>query len=212
MHEIFQGTSVIAIVTVTRVADAVPLAAALLRGGLRVIEVTLRTPEATAAIRDIARRLPDAVVGAGTVLTGADVTRAVEAGARFLVSPGLTPDLVAAGLASDLPYLPGAVTPSEIIAARERGFSLLKFFPAAASGGIEALRQLAPVFPGIAFCPTGGVNSDTAPAYLALPNVPLVGGSWLAPEAAIAAGDWAAIEAGARQAARLSRRLQSASL
>lgn len=162
MHEIFQGTSVIAIVTVTRAADAVPLAAALLRGGLRVIEVTLRTPEATAAIRDIARRLPDAVVGAGTVLTGADVTRAVEAGARFLVSPGLTPDLVAAGLASDLPYLPGAVTPSEIIAARERGFSLLKFFPAAASGGIEALRQLAPVFPGIAFCPTGGVNGETA--------------------------------------------------
>lgn len=203
MHEIFQGTSVIAMVSLARAADAVPLASALLRGGLRVIEVSLRTPEATAAIQAIARHLPDAVVGAGAVLTGADVTRAVEAGARFLASPGLTPDLVAAGLASDLPYLPGAVTPSEVIAAREHGFSLLKFFPAAASGGIEALRQLAPVFPGIAFCPTGGVDGETASGYLALPNVPLVGGGWMAPAEAIAAGDWAGIEERARRACRL---------
>lgn len=203
MHEIFQGTSVIAMVSLARAADAVPLASALLRGGVRVIEVSLRTPEATAAIQAIARHLPDAVVGAGAVLTGADVTRAVEAGARFLASPGLTPDLVAAGLASDLPYLPGAVTPSEVIAAREHGFSLLKFFPAAASGGIEALRQLAPVFPGIAFCPTGGVDGETASGYLALPNVPLVGGGWMAPAEAIAAGDWAGIEERARRACRL---------
>lgn len=203
MHEIFQGTSVIAMVSLARAADAVPLASALLRGGLRVIEVSLRTPEATAAIRAIARHLPDAVIGAGAVLTGADVTRAVEAGARFLASPGLTADLVAAGLASDLPYLPGAVTPSEVIAAREHGFSLLKFFPAAASGGTEALRQLAPVFPGIAFCPTGGVDGETASGYLALPNVPLVGGGWMAPAEAIAAGDWAGIEERARRACRL---------
>lgn len=212
MHEIFQGTSVIAIVTLVRAADAVPLASALLRGGLRVVEVTLRTPEATDAIREIARRLPDIVVGAGTVLTGADVSRAVAAGARFLVSPGLTPDLVAAGRGSALPYMPGAVTPSEIIAAREHGFSLLKFFPAVASGGLEALRQLAPVFPGIAFCPTGGLNGENAADYLALPNVAMVGGGWMAPTEAIAAGDWAGLEQRARQAARLGRRGQPASL
>jgi 2-dehydro-3-deoxyphosphogluconate aldolase/(4S)-4-hydroxy-2-oxoglutarate aldolase len=206
MHAIFQGTTVIPVVTVPRAADAVPLASALLRAGLRVIEVTLRTPEALAAIGEIARKLPDVVVGAGTVLTGADVTRAVEAGAHFLVSPGLTPDLVAAGLASELPYVPGAVTPSEVIAAREHGFSLLKFFPAAASGGLEALRQLAPVFPGIAFCPTGGVGEANAADYLALPNVPLVGGSWMAPAEAVASGDWAGIEERARRAARLSSR------
>jgi 2-dehydro-3-deoxyphosphogluconate aldolase / (4S)-4-hydroxy-2-oxoglutarate aldolase len=206
MHAIFQGTTVIPVVTVARAADAVPLATALLRAGLRVIEVTLRTPEAAAAIREIARRVPDAIVGAGTVLTGADVTRAVEAGARFLVSPGLTPDLVAAGLGSELPYIPGAVTPSEVIAAREHGFSLLKFFPAAASGGIEALRQLAPVFPGIAFCPTGGVGEANAAEYLSLANVPMVGGSWMASGEAIATGDWAGIEERARRAARLKPR------
>ena len=206
MHEVFQGTTVMPVVTIARAADAVPLAAALLRGGLRVIEVTLRTQEAPAAIRAIARALPDMVVGAGTVLTGADVTRAVGAGARFLVSPGLTADLVAAGLGSELPYLPGAVTPSEVIAAREHGFSLLKSFPAAASGGIEALRQLAPVFPGIAFCPTGGVGAENAAQYLSLPNVPMVGGSWMAPAEAITAQDWAGIEDKARRAAGLPAR------
>jgi 2-dehydro-3-deoxyphosphogluconate aldolase/(4S)-4-hydroxy-2-oxoglutarate aldolase len=206
MHEVFQGTTVIPVVTIARAADAVPLAEALLRGGLRVIEVTLRTPEAPAAIRAIARALPDVVVGAGTVLTGADVTRAVEAGARFLVSPGLTADLVAAGLGSELPYIPGAVTPSEVIAAREHGFSLLKFFPAEAFGGIEALRQLAPVFPGIAFCPTGGVGAENAAQYLSLPNVPMVGGSWMAPAEAITAQDWAGIEDKARRAAGLPAR------
>jgi 2-dehydro-3-deoxyphosphogluconate aldolase / (4S)-4-hydroxy-2-oxoglutarate aldolase len=205
MHEIFQGTTVIPVVTIARAADAVPLAEALLRGGLRTLEVTLRTPEAPAAIRAIARALPDVIVGAGTVLTGADVTRAVEAGARFLVSPGLTADLVAAGLGSELPYIPGAVTPSEIIAAREHGFSLLKFFPAAASGGIEALRQLAPVFPGIAFCPTGGVGAENAAQYLALANVPMVGGSWMATAEAITAQDWAGITDKARRAAALRR-------
>jgi len=206
MHDLFRGTAVIPVVTIARAADAVPLASALLRGGLRVIEVTLRTPAAADAIREIARRVPDAIVGAGTVLTGADVFRAVEAGAHFLVSPGLTPDLAAAGLACELPYMPGAVTSSEVIAARELGFSLLKFFPAAAAGGIEALRQLAPVFPGIAFCPTGGVGEENAAQYLALPNVPMVGGSWMAPAAAIDAGDWAGITERARRAAGLGAR------
>ncbi len=205
MHEIFQRTTVIPVVTVPRAADAVPLGKALLRAGLRLVEVTLRTPESLAVITTIARELPDMEVGAGTVLTPADVTRAAEAGARFLVSPGLTQDLVAAGLASELPYIPGAVTPSEIIAAREHGFSLLKFFPAIAFGGTEALRQLAPVFPGIAFCPTGGLNDGNAEDFLALPNVPMVGGAWMAPADAIAAGDWAGIEEKARRAARLGR-------
>ncbi len=203
MHEIFRGVAVIPVLTIARAADAVPLAAALVRGGLRVIEVTLRTPEAPAAIREIVRRVPDAVVGAGTVLTGADITRATEAGARFLVSPGLTAELAAAGRASDLPYLPGAVTPSEVMGARELGFSLLKFFPASAAGGIEMLRAYGPVFAGIAFCPTGGITAESAGAYLSLPNVPMVGGGWLAPADAVAAGDWARIEGLARRAAQL---------
>jgi 2-dehydro-3-deoxyphosphogluconate aldolase/(4S)-4-hydroxy-2-oxoglutarate aldolase len=135
MHEIFRGTRIIPVLTIERAGDAVPLARALAQGGLNVIEVTLRTPEAPAAIAAIARELPEVVVGAGTVLRAADVTRAEEAGAKFLVSPGLTPELAAAGLASDLPYLPGAVTPSEIILARDLGISFLKFFPAHAFGG-----------------------------------------------------------------------------
>ncbi len=203
MHEIFRGVTVIPVLTIGRAADAVPLAAALVRGGLRVIEVTLRTPEAPAAIREIGRRVPDAVVGAGTVLTGADLSRATEAGARFLVSPGLTPELAAAGRAGNLPYLPGAVTPSEIMAARELGFSLLKFFPASAAGGTEMLRAYAAAFAGIGFCPTGGITAESAAAYLALINVPLIGGSWMAPADAVAAGDWARIEGLARQAAQL---------
>jgi 2-dehydro-3-deoxyphosphogluconate aldolase/(4S)-4-hydroxy-2-oxoglutarate aldolase len=205
MHEIFRGTTVIPVLTIARVADAVPLAASLLRGGLRLIEVTLRTPDALAAIRAIAHDVPDIVVGAGTVLTGADASRAREAGARFLVSPGLTPELAAAGLASGLPYLPGAVTASEVIAARDLGFSLLKFFPAAAAGGVELLRAYAPVFAGVAFCPTGGVTAENAGAYLSLANVPMVGGSWMAPAEAVAAGDWRRIEALARAAAALRR-------
>jgi len=205
MFGIFRGTAGIPVVTLARASDAAPFAAALVRGGLRVIEVTLRTPEAPAAIREIARQVPDAVVGAGTVLTGADVTRAVEAGARFLVSPGLTADLAAAGLACERPYIPGAVTPSEVIAARELGFALLKFFPAAGMGGVETLRQLAPVFPGIAFYPTGGLTGASAAEYLALPNVPMVGGGWMVPPDALAARDWATIEARARDAARLGR-------
>ena len=203
MHEIFRGVAVIPVLTIARAADAVPLAAALVRGGLRVIEVTLRTPEAPAAIREIARRAPDAVVGAGTVLTGADITRAREAGARFLVSPGLTPELAAAGRSHDLPYLPGAVTPSEVMAARELGFSLLKFFPAAAAGGIEMLRAYAAVFAGVAFCPTGGISAENAASYLALANVPMIGGSWMAPADAVTAGDWRRIEELAGQAAKL---------
>jgi 2-dehydro-3-deoxyphosphogluconate aldolase/(4S)-4-hydroxy-2-oxoglutarate aldolase len=202
MHEIFSGTTVIPVLTIARAADAMPLAKALCRGGLNVIEVTLRTPDAIAAIEEIAR-LPEAVVGAGTVLTGADARRAREAGARFLVSPGLTPDVAAAGLGSDVPFLPGVVTPSEVMQARDLGLSLLKFFPAMPAGGVAMLRAFAPVFAGIAFCPTGGITAENARDFLALPNVPMVGGAWMVPADAVAAGDWGRIERLAREAASL---------
>lgn len=206
MFEIFAAVRVIPVVTIERARDAVPLARALVRGGLNLIEVTLRTADAIAAIREIARDVPEAVVGAGTLLTGRDVARAKEAGARFLVSPGMTPDVAAAGLASELPYLPGCITPSEIIAARELGLSLLKFFPAVPLGGVGTLRQYAPVFPGIAFCPTGGVNGENAGDFLALPNVPLVGGSWMVGAEALRTGDWDAIARAAASAAAIQRR------
>ncbi|HEV8029153.1 MAG TPA: bifunctional 4-hydroxy-2-oxoglutarate aldolase/2-dehydro-3-deoxy-phosphogluconate aldolase [Stellaceae bacterium] len=206
MHEMFRDVAVIPVLTIARAADAVPLAEALLRGGLRVIEVTLRTPAAAEAIAEIRRRVPDVVVGAGTLLKGADIGRAVAAGARFLVSPGLTPELAAAGLASERPYLPGVVTPSEVMAARDLGLSLLKFFPATGAGGVDTLATYAPVFPGVAFCATGGVDRANAGAYLALANVTMVGGDWMAPADAVAAGDWRKIEALAREAAALRRK------
>ncbi len=201
MDAIFRGVRVVPVLTIEREADAVPLARALARGGLKLLEVTLRTPAAPKAIAAIAREVPEVVVGAGTVLRDADVARAKAAGARVLVSPGLTQELAAAGLASELPYLPGVVTPSEVILARDLGFSLLKFYPAAGAGGVATLRNYALVFAGTAFCPTGGVSAENAGDYLALPNVPMVGGSWMVPAAALAAGDWDAIAAEARRAA-----------
>jgi 2-dehydro-3-deoxyphosphogluconate aldolase/(4S)-4-hydroxy-2-oxoglutarate aldolase len=205
MDEIFEQTTVIPVLTIESVEDAIPLARALVRGGLTRLEVALRTDAAPAAIAAIARELPDAVVGAGTLLRPADVTRAVEAGARFLVSPGFTPSLVAAGLASGLPYIPGVCTPSEVMAARELGCSLLKFFPAASFGGPATLAALAPVFRGVAFCPTGGITQESAPQYLRLPNVPMVGGAWMVPSADLAARNWDRITSLARSAASLKR-------
>jgi 2-dehydro-3-deoxyphosphogluconate aldolase/(4S)-4-hydroxy-2-oxoglutarate aldolase len=201
MHAIFRETKVVPVVTIEHAADAVPLARALARGGLNVIEVTLRTPAAPDAIAAIARDVPEVMVGAGTILRDSDVTRALAAGARFLVSPGLTPELAAAGLASEVPFIPGAITPSEVIVARELGFSFLKFYPAAGAGGVATLRNYALVFAGTVFCPTGGVTGENAREYLALPNVPLVGGAWMATPEAISAGDWTGITERARQAA-----------
>jgi 2-dehydro-3-deoxyphosphogluconate aldolase / (4S)-4-hydroxy-2-oxoglutarate aldolase len=200
MHPIFRQTKVIPVVTIEREADAVPLARALARGGLKLIEVTLRTPAALAAIAAIAHDVPEVVVGAGTILRDSDVTRALAAGAHFLVSPGLTAELAAAGLAADVPFIPGAITPSEVIMARDLGFSFLKFYPAAGAGGVATLRNYALVFAGTVFCPTGGVTGENAPDYLALPNVPLVGGAWMAPPEAILAGDWSGITERARRA------------
>src|SRR5712691_7062730 len=205
MNPLFRGVAVIPVLTVEREADAVPLARALFEGGLRLIEVTLRTPAAPAAIAAIARELPEVVVGAGTVQRPADVVQACAAGARFLVSPGMTPELTAAALATELPYLPGVATASEVMAARDLGISFLKLFPAEAVGGLAMLRALAPVFAGVAFCPTGGIDERSAREYLALPNVPMVGGSWMAPKAAVMAGDWARVRRLAERARAIDR-------
>ncbi|WP_040893543.1 bifunctional 4-hydroxy-2-oxoglutarate aldolase/2-dehydro-3-deoxy-phosphogluconate aldolase [Streptomyces griseoaurantiacus] len=196
---------VLPVVVVDDAADAVPLARALVAGGLPAIEVTLRTPAALDAIRAVAEAVPDAVVGAGTVLTPAQVTRCVEAGARFLVSPGWTETLLAAMTASGVPFLPGVSTASEVVALLERGVTEVKFFPAEAAGGTAYLKSLAGPLPGVRFCPTGGIGPGTAPAYLALPNVGCVGGSWMVPADAVAAGDWARVERLAREAAALRR-------
>jgi 2-dehydro-3-deoxyphosphogluconate aldolase/(4S)-4-hydroxy-2-oxoglutarate aldolase len=167
--------------------------------------VTFRTEAAVAAIEAIARDLPQVMIGAGTLLRAADVAAAVKAGAKFLVSPGTTPQLAGAALATDLPYLPGVATPSEIMTARALGICVMKLFPAEAMGGVAMLRALAPVFPGVEFCPTGGIDERLAEHYLALPNVPMVGGSWMAPRDAIASGDWGRIRRLAERAVSVGR-------
>ncbi|QIY70729.1 bifunctional 4-hydroxy-2-oxoglutarate aldolase/2-dehydro-3-deoxy-phosphogluconate aldolase [Streptomyces sp. RLB1-33] len=197
---------VVPVVVVNEVEDAVPLAAALVAGGLPAIEVTLRTPCALDAIRAIADGVPDAVVGAGTVITPAQVTACVAAGARFLVSPGWTDVLLDAMKASGVPFLPGVSTTSEVVALLERGVREMKFFPAQAAGGTAYLRSLAGPLPQARFCPTGGIGPAYAPDYLALPNVGCVGGTWMLPEDAIAAKDWGRVEGLAREAAALRPR------
>ncbi|MGW4023242.1 bifunctional 4-hydroxy-2-oxoglutarate aldolase/2-dehydro-3-deoxy-phosphogluconate aldolase [Streptomyces sp. NPDC005009] len=195
---------VVPVVVIEDAADAVPLARALVAGGLPAIEVTLRTPAAPDAIRAIAGEVPDAVVGAGTVITPEQVDEAVAAGARFLVSPGWTDVLLDAMRASGVPFLPGVSTVSEVVALLERGVREMKFFPAQAAGGTTYLKSLAGPLPQARFCPTGGIGPDSAPEYLALPNVGCVGGSWMLPADAVAARDWGRVEALARAAAGLS--------
>ena len=197
-------TPVVPVLTIERVADAVPLARALAAGGLSVIEVTLRTDAAIEAVVALAE-MPDVVVGVGTVTTPSDVGLALSAGARFLVSPGTPPELAAALAQALVPVLPGCATPTEAMALAARGFSVLKFFPAAAAGGVSFLAAMAAPLPHIKFCPTGGIDMANAAAYLALPNVVCVGGSWVAPKEAVRAGDFARITALAREAARLGR-------
>ncbi|WP_055613200.1 bifunctional 4-hydroxy-2-oxoglutarate aldolase/2-dehydro-3-deoxy-phosphogluconate aldolase [Streptomyces phaeochromogenes] len=194
---------VVPVVVVDDVADAVPLARALVAGGLPAIEVTLRTPVALDAIRAIADGVPEAVVGAGTVISPEQVAQSVAAGARFLVSPGWTDVLLDAMKASGVPFLPGVSTTSEVVALLERGVSDMKFFPAQAAGGTAYLKSLAGPLPQARFCPTGGIGPAVAPDYLALPNVLCVGGSWMLPPDAIASGDWARVETLAREAASL---------
>lgn len=203
VEAVMKSGPVIPVLTIRRAEDAVPLARALTAGGVRMLEVTLRTPAALDAIRRIAGEVEDAVVGAGTVLTDADLDRALDAGAAFAVSPGLTTDLALAARARGAALLPGVATGSEIMRALELGFDRLKFFPAETSGGPAALKAFAGPFLQPRFCPTGGVTAATAPAWLALPNVDCVGGSWLAPDDAVAAGDWERITDLARAAAAL---------
>jgi 2-dehydro-3-deoxyphosphogluconate aldolase/(4S)-4-hydroxy-2-oxoglutarate aldolase len=200
---ILEGQPVIPVLKIDRLADAVPLARALAAGGLPAIEITLRTPDAIDAIRLVADEVPEALVGAGTILSARNFDEAVDAGARFIVSPGTTQELLDCARASDVPFLPGGITPSEIMSLKEEGYSILKFFPAEQAGGAAFLKSLAAPLAGIRFCPTGGISLANAHDYLGLSNVICVGGSWVAPDGLLKAGDWDGVTALARQAARL---------
>lgn len=196
---------VIPVLTIDRIEDAVPLARALVAGGLRALEVTLRTEVALPAIAAIARDVPDAVVGVGTVRTETDITASISAGARFIVSPGTPPALAEHLARASVPVFPGCATVSEAMALSALGFSVLKFFPAEASGGMNWLKSVDAPLGGVKFCPTGGIDAKNVAAYLTLPNVIAVGGSWVAPKDALAEGDFARITALAREAAALKR-------
>ena len=192
---LFRQAVVIPVLTIEKLEHAVPLARALVAGGVRVLEVTLRTPVAVDAAKAIISEVPDAVVGIGTILNGDDLARTKALGAVFGISPGATPELLKAAAASDLPFAPGIATASELMAALAAVFDLVKFFPAEQSGGIKALRALAGPFPNANFCPTGGIGEANAASWLAEPNVLCVGGSWLCPAADVRSGNWAGITA-----------------
>lgn len=196
---------VIPVIVIDRLEDAVPLAQALVAGGVKVLEVTLRTPVALQAIEAMVQAVPGAIVGAGTIRSAADARAAKQAGAVFGVSPGYTAEVGAACRDIGLPLLPGVATASEVMAAQADGLSFLKFFPATAAGGIPMLKALGGPFPDVAFCPTGGISLQTAPDFLALSNVKVCGGSWLTPADAVKAGDWGRITQLAREAAALRR-------
>jgi 2-dehydro-3-deoxyphosphogluconate aldolase/(4S)-4-hydroxy-2-oxoglutarate aldolase len=197
---------VIPVLTIETRETAVPLARALVRGGLPVLEITLRTEAALDALKAIAAEVPEATVGAGTVLNPTQLEQVQRAGARFAVSPGCTSALARAARSSGLPFLPGVQTVSEAMALAELGFEVLKFFPADAAGGLTWLKAAGAPLADLRFCPTGGVTAETAPAYLALANVACVGGSWVAPRVAVATGDWQSIERLAATASTLKRR------
>jgi len=203
IREIVDLAPVIPVLTINKIEHAVPVARALTAGGLRVLEITLRTPVALAAIAAMRKAVPEAIVGVGTLTRAVDFASADRAGAQFGVTPGLTPELAAASRGSRFPLLPGIMTPTELIAARLAGFQVLKLFPAQQAGGVGMLKALSAPFPDVMFCPTGGISYANAPEFLALPNVVCVGGSWLTPQALLDSSDWPAIEALARQAAGL---------
>ncbi|HMI15562.1 MAG TPA: bifunctional 4-hydroxy-2-oxoglutarate aldolase/2-dehydro-3-deoxy-phosphogluconate aldolase [Bradyrhizobium sp.] len=192
---LFEQATIIPVLTIERLEDAVPLAKALVAGGVRTLEITLRTPVAIESAKAIIAHVPEAVVGIGTILNADDLARAEAIGARFGISPGATPDLLKAAAAGALPFAPGIATASELMLALSHGFNLVKFFPAEQSGGIKALRALAGPFPDVRFCPTGGIGEANAASWLAEPNVVAVGGSWLCPAADIRSGNWAGITA-----------------
>ncbi|MBZ9677546.1 2-dehydro-3-deoxy-phosphogluconate aldolase [Mesorhizobium sp. ES1-1] len=202
---LLNGQPVIPVLRIANVADAVPLARALARGGLPAIEITLRTADALEAIRLVAAEVGEAIVGAGTILDAHQFEQAASAGSRFIVSPGITRELLAAAADSEVPLLPGAITPGEIMAAREAGLRFLKFFPAEQSGGIASLKAFASPLADVKFCPTGGITGKNAADYLNLANVVCVGGSWVAPDELVKAGKWDEIEALARAASQLGK-------
>src|SRR6201992_1006897 len=192
---LFKSARVVPVLTINRVEDAVPLARALVSGGVRMLEVTLRTPAAIDAAKAIIANVPDAIVGIGTILSADDLARAEALGAAFGISPGATPELLKAAAASALPFAPGIATASELMAALAHGFDVVKFFPAETSGGIKALRALGGPFPQARFCPTSGIGEANPPPPPAEPNVVGVGGSWLCPPAEVRSGNWAGITA-----------------
>lgn len=200
---------VVPVIVVTDPAQAVPMAEALLAGGVDVMEITLRSAAGLAAIEAVARAVPEMQVGAGTVTRASEVAQVLAAGARFGLSPGSTPGLLAAVLAAGLPFVPGVASPSEAMAARDAGFTLMKCFPAAQLGGVEVLKAWGGPLPDLRFCPTGGVSLANMGSFLALPNVAMVGGSWLTPAAAVKAGDWAQITRLAREATDAVAALQA---
>lgn len=203
---LLDGQPVIPVLKIEDEKNAVPLARALAKGGLRVIEITMRTKSALESIRRAATEVPEAVVGAGTILTAKQFDEAAAAGSKFIVSPGGTKEIFAAARTSEVPLLPGAITPSEMMAALEEGLDFLKFFPAEQAGGAAFLKSLASPFAGLRFCPTGGVSAKNAADYLSLPNVTCVGGSWVAPDDAVRSGDWGLIEKLAREASGLEKK------
>ncbi|MGW6778367.1 2-dehydro-3-deoxy-phosphogluconate aldolase [Brucella pseudogrignonensis] len=200
---VLQGQPVIPVLLIDKVEHAVPLARALAKGGLPAIEITLRTAAALDAIRAVASEVPEAIVGAGTILNAKQYEEAAKAGSRFIVSPGATKYILAAADDSDVPLLPAAITPSEMLALREEGYTHLKFFPAEQAGGAPFLKALSSPLAGTIFCPTGGISLDNAKTYLSLPNVVCVGGSWVAPKEMLEAGDWDGITKLAAEAAAL---------
>ena len=205
MDELTEAASVIPILTVSSLDDAIPLAQALKAGGLRVIEITLRTEVALAALKEMKKAEPDLIIGMGTILQTEQIETALKAGADFLVSPGLTRELERAFQTAHAPVLPGVATASEAMQAASAGFDVLKFFPAEQIGGLDYLKSLRGPLPDIRFCPTGSITRALAPQYLALPHVVCVGGSWIANSALIEAGDWDAITANAKAAAAMAK-------
>ena len=203
IREILAASPVMPVIVLDRVEDAVPLAEALVSGSIRVLEVTMRTSAALDCVRAIRAAVPNAIVGVGTITNIADMNAAREAGAMFGVSPGTTPALLSHAATSGFPFLPGSMTPSDVMRALDAGFTAMKLFPAQQAGGIAMLKALGGPFPQVTFCPTGGIDADSAAAFLALPNVACVGGSWLSPAALIASKSWSEIQKRAEAASRL---------
>ena len=203
IKEVMTTSPVMPVMVINQLDQAVPLARALVEGGLKVLEITLRTPVALDAIRKIKAEVPGAIVGAGTIINTETLQQAIDAGAEFIVSPGVTDTLIAAALKTGVPILPGVATSSEVMKLLELGVTAMKFFPAEAAGGIPMLKSFGGPLPQVTFCPTGGVNPKNAPEYLALKNVACVGGSWMAPAELVDAGDWDEIRRRAAEAAGL---------